>query len=194
MFRRAASGPPALFKKEASMLSNSNPIRQKEIDERIGRFADSFWGAFQMTENGKVKSTLLLYSFCLCWVFIAVYCGCYALLNPPLDRLLAGAPVPLVSLIEALVPSALGTALCCLVWLLPSDKRLLPAGYLWMALLLLACLAALMVLMGWENVPWILQFFGMFALAPILLGGGLSLLLYYRYWKKHPPRRKTGNA
>ena len=53
----------------------ANPIRQKEIDERVGKFADKFWGAFQMTENGRVKSTILLYSFCLCWVLLAVYGG-----------------------------------------------------------------------------------------------------------------------
>ena len=68
----------------------ADPIRQKEIDERVGRFADKFWGAFQMTENGKVKSTLLLYSFCLSWVLLAVYGGCFALFNPWLDGALQG--------------------------------------------------------------------------------------------------------
>ncbi len=54
----------------------ANPIRQKEIDERVGKFADKFWGAFQMTENGRVKSTILLYSFCLCWPFTAAASPC----------------------------------------------------------------------------------------------------------------------
>lgn len=158
----------------------ANPIRQKEIDERIGRAADSFWSAFQMTENGKVKSTLMLYSFCLCWVFLAVYVLCFALLNRPLDALLSGLPVAAVNLVEALVPAAAGTAVCCLTWLLPGDKRLLPAAYLWLALLVLACLITLIVLMGWQSAPLILQFFGMFTLAPLLLGLGSSMLLYRR--------------
>ena len=56
------------------MLSKgTNPIQEQEWNEKVTKAADSFWSAFQMTENGKVKSTLLLYSFCLCWVFIAVY-------------------------------------------------------------------------------------------------------------------------
>ena len=97
----------------------ANPIRQKEIDERIGKFADKFWGAFQMTENGRVKSTILLYSFCLCWV-------------------------------------------------------------------LLACLIALIVMMGLESMGLVLQFFGMFVLAPLALGLSSSLLAYYLYWKKRP--------
>ena len=164
----------------------ADPIRQKEIDERVGRFADKFWGAFQMTENGRVKSTILLYSFCLCWVLLALYGGCFALLNPWLDGLLQGMPVGLVTLVEALVPAVAGTAAAQLVWLLPGDKRLLPASYIWLALLLLACLIALIVMMGLESMGLVLQFFGMFVLAPLALGLSSSLLAYYLYWKKRP--------
>ena len=164
----------------------ANPIRQKEIDERIGKFADSFWGAFQMTENGRVKSTILLYSFCLCWVLLALYGGCFALFNPWLDGALQGLPVGLITVIEALVPAAAGTAVGFLAWLLPGDKRLLPASYIWLTLLMLACLIALMIMMGWGSAGLILQFFGMFVLAPLALGLGASLLAYYQYWKKRP--------
>ena len=167
----------------------ANPIRQKEIDERIGKFADKFWGAFQMTENGRVKSTILLYSFCLCWVLLALYGGCFALINPWLNALLtaSGTPIWLINLIEALAPAVAGTAVASLVWLLPGDKRLLPAGYVWLTLLLLACLIALLILMGWKSAGLVLQFFGMFVLAPLVLGLGSSLLAYYLYWKKRPP-------
>ena len=169
----------------------ANPIRQKEIDERVGKFADKFWGAFQMTENGRVKSTILLYSFCLCWVLLAVYGGCFALLNPWLDGLLSGSALPvwLISLVEALAPAAEGTAAASLVWLLPGDKRLLPAGYLWLTLLMLACLIALLILLKGEQGAQILalQFFGMFVLVPLIMGDGMSILLFYRYWKHKPP-------
>lgn len=164
----------------------ANPIRQKEIDERIGKAADSFWGAFQMTENGKVKSTLLLYSFCLCWVLLALYGGCFALFSPLLDGLKDSLPVTAVSVIEALVPAVVGTAVASLVWLLPGDKRLLPAAYIWLALLMLACLIALIVMMGLESAGLVLQFFGMFVLAPLALGLTASILAYTLYWKKRP--------
>ena len=68
---------------------------------------------------------------------------------------------------------------CCLV--------LSSAPVFWLALLLLACLIGLMILMGWESAGLVLQFFGMFALAPLALGLGFSLLAYYLYWKKRPP-------
>ena len=131
-----------------------------------------------------MKSTLLLYSFCLCWVFIAVYGAAFALLVTPLHGLIGGAPVLAVNLIEALVPAGLGTAVCALSWLLPGDKRLMPCAFLWVALLMLACLIALLIMLRGEATALVLQFFGMFVLAPVLLGGGSSMLLYYRYWKK----------
>ena len=173
------------------MLGKGNPIQESQIDEKIGRAADSFWSAFQMMENGKVKSTLMLYSFCLCWVFAAVYGAAIALLIGPLHALLAGAPVFLEHAVAALVPAVLGTAVCGLAWLLPGDKRKLPAAYLWLTLLMLACLIALLVLLGGERGAQILalQFFGMFVLVPLILGDGLSMLLFYRYWKNKPPVR-----
>ena len=171
------------------MLGKGNPIQESQIEERIGRAADSFWSAFQMMENGRVKSTLMLYSFCLCWVFAAVYGAAIALLIGPLHMLMAGSPVFLENLVTALVPAGLGTAVCCLTWLLPGDKRKLPAAYLWLTLLMLACLIALLILLKGEQGAQILalQFFGMFVLVPLIMGDGMSILLFYRYWKHKPP-------
>ena len=171
------------------MLGRGNPIQESQIDEKISRAADSFWSAFQMMENGRVKSTLMLYSFCLCWVFAAVYGAAIALLIGPLHMLMAGSPVFLENLVTALVPAVLGTAVCCLTWLLPGDKRKLPAAYLWLTLLMLACLIALLVLLKGEQGAQILalQFFGMFVLVPLIMGDGMSILLFYRYWKHKPP-------
>ncbi len=61
------------------MLGRGNPIQESQIDEKNSRAADSFWSAFQMMENGRVKSTLMLYSFRLCWVFAAVHGAAIAL-------------------------------------------------------------------------------------------------------------------
>lgn len=87
------------------------------------------------------------------------------------------------------MPGVLGTAVCALTWFLPGDKRKLPAAYCWLTLLMLACLIALLVLLRGEQGAQILalQFFGMFVLVPLILGDGLSILLFYRYWKHKPP-------
>ena len=171
------------------MLGRGNPIQESQIDEKNSREADSFWSAFQMMENGRVKSTLMLYSFCLCWVFAAVHGAAIALLIDPLHALMAGTPVFLENLVTALVPAALGTAICGLTWFLPGDKRKLPAAYLWLTLLMLACVIALLALLKGERGAQILalRFFGMFVLIPLIMGDGMSILLFYRYWKHKPP-------
>ena len=154
-----------------------NPIRESETDRKIEQAAERFWSAFQMTENGRVKSTLLLY---LCWVFFGVYGVAYAFLVPPVHALTAGWPILAVHLAEILVPSVLATALCGLTWLLPGDRRLLPATYLWMAALTIACLIAMLVIMNGEAAGLVLQFFALYTLAPLGLGGALSAFLYCR--------------
>ena len=91
------------------MLSKgTNPIQEQEWNEKVTKAAESFWSAFQMTENGKVKSTLLLYSFCLCWVFIAVYAALFVFLLDPLDALVSGAPGIVAHVVEAVVPALVG--------------------------------------------------------------------------------------
>ena len=158
------------------MLSKgTNPIKDQEWNEKVTKAADSFWSAFQMTENGKVKSTMLLYSFCLCWVFIAIYAASFAFLLDPLDALVSGAPGFVVHMVEAVVPALVGAVVCALPWPIIKDKRIIPASYTWIFLLSMACLIAMLVMMKDEPEArnLFLQFFVQAVPAPILLGGGL---------------------
>ena len=143
-----------------------------------------------MTENGRVKSTLLLYSFCLCWVFIAVYAASFAFLLDPLDALVSGAPGIVAHVVEAVVPAAV---VCVLPWPIIKDKRIIPASYTWIFLLSMACLIAMLVMMKDEPEArnLFLQFFVQAVPAPILLGGGLSAFLYSRYLKKPPAAKEA---
>ena len=178
------------------MLSKgTNPIKDQEWNEKVTKAADSFWSAFQMTENGKVKSTLILYSFCLCCVFIAVYFAAFAFLLDPLDALVSGAPKVVVYLVEALVPALVGTVVCALSWPLYKDKRLMLAAFIWIFLLAIACLIAMLILMKDEPEArgLFLQFFAQAVPAPVLLGGGLSAFLYSRYLK-NPPAVKEADS
>ena len=47
-------------------------LRRAEREKEQARRVESFWDAFRLTENGHVKSTLLLNSFCLSILFLAV--------------------------------------------------------------------------------------------------------------------------
>ena len=176
------------------MLSKgTNPIQEQEWNEKVTKAADSFWSAFQMTENGRVKSTLLLYSFCLCWVFIAVYAASFAFLLDPLDALVSGAPGIVAHVVEAVVPALVGAVVCVLPWPIIKDKRIIPASYTWIFLLSMACLIAMLVMMKDEPEArnLFLQFFVQAVPAPILLGGGLSAMLYQRYMKNPSAAEKA---
>lgn len=150
---------------------------------------ESFWQAFRLTENGKVKSTLLLNSFCLSVVFLGIYAAAFIFLVEPIHALISGGPPAVVNLVEAVVPALVGSVLCCLTWPLFREKRMLPATYLWLALLSLACLVTMMCMLWGERqaLGLFLQFFLLLVPAPVLLGLGMSGFLYYRHWKRRRP-------
>ena len=56
-------------------------LRRAEREKEQARRVESFWDAFRLTENGHVKSTLLLNSFCLSILFLAVYGAAFFLLT-----------------------------------------------------------------------------------------------------------------
>lgn len=155
-------------------------LKREERSRERGKKADRFWRAFLMTENGKVKSTLLLNSFCMSVVFFAIYVATFGFLVDPIHSLVSGLPVIVINLIEALVPALAGTAVCSLTWLIFKEKRMMLATYLWLTLLAVACFITLLVLLrgDGQSQKLFLQFFALFVPAPILLGGGVSIYLY----------------
>lgn len=175
------------------LRKGTNPIKDEEWNQKVTKAADSFWSAFQMTENGKVKSTLLLNSFCLCAVLIALYAVLFVFLIDPLHALTEELSPLVDNLVGALVPAVIGAAVGSLTWPLFKEKRTLPMAYLWMLVLALACLITMLVLLRGESQATMLflQFFVLFVPAPVLLGGGLSLFLYSRYLKRRPPAAGT---
>lgn len=79
-------------------------LRRAEREKEQARRVESFWDAFRLTENGHVKSTLLLNSFCLSILFLAVYGAAFFLLTDPIHAWLALAPRAVENLVSALAP------------------------------------------------------------------------------------------
>ncbi len=183
-------------------MSGKERLTEKEREEKRRERADRFWGAFQFTENGKPKSSLLVYTFSLSILFAAVYFLCYEgairLLTGPLSALPAWGS----NLIIALAASAAGAAACCLPHRFFRDKRLVFGGHLWLCGYAAAVLAVMLVLMGFtEGFGSFLVFFAWFILPPAAVGTGASAVLYRRdgaradqtdaepEWKKYVSRR-----
>ena len=102
------------------------------------------------------------------------------------------ASIMVVYLAESLVPAIAGTVVCGLTWLLFPDKRLVPAAYVWLALMALTVLITMMVLLEGESEARMLflHFFAMAVPAPLILGGIMSFFLYRRHLKTAPKAEK----
>ncbi|MEG1658363.1 MAG: hypothetical protein RR288_04820 [Oscillibacter sp.] len=173
---------------------NTDEWKQLKKEERTrdrAKRSQRFWRSFLFTENGTVKSTLLLNSFCLSVVCLVVYIAAFYVLIDLLHPLVAERSVFLINLVEAFVPALAGTAVCSLAWFLSKEKRLLPATYLWLTLMAVACFITMLVILGDDAQArgLFFQFFALFVPAPVLTGGALSFFLYLRYRKKRalPP-------
>ena len=156
-------------------------LHQAEREKERVRRADSFWNSFQMTENGHVKSTLLLNSFCLAILFVAVYAVVFFLLTDPIHAWFSDGPLLLENLVNALLPALLGTAVCGLFHFLCQPQTVL-AAYLWLLALALACLVTMLILLRDDGgaIRLFLQVFALLIPAPLLTGLGCSLWLFRR--------------
>ena len=140
----------------------------------------SFWDLFTMVENGRLKSTFLLYSFALALVFLVVYAVAFALLTDPVHALLAPVHEGLSAVMECLVPALVTTLAALGCQRLAQDKRLAPAAYLWLAVAAIAL--TVIVMTALEPADWgmLLSLAGQIAFVPILMGGVWTLLIALR--------------
>ena len=176
--------------------------KNADAETRRKERADRFWGAFLFTENGKPKSSLLVYTFCLSFVFAAVYVVCYEGAIRLLTEPTAAWPAWGSNLLISAAASLAGAALCCLPHRFFRDKRLVFGGHLWLALYALAVLVTMLILLGGtEGTSAFLAMFGWFVAIPVALGAAVSGWLYRRdhhveepaepepEWKKYVNRR-----
>lgn len=151
----------------------------------LRRKLDNFWSGLFLTPEGKPKSAMLLYSFCLCLLFFAVYLTLYLVFIDIIEGWLGGAP-RLNQIVQAIVPALLGTVVCCALSFIPMDKRLVPVAYLWLVLFAVAVLIAMAIMLAGDGESFKIFFalFAQTALPSLVFGVLLSELLYWRKRKK----------
>lgn len=175
--------------------------RKQERKEKWKKREQSFWKTFLFTEDGKPKSGLLIYTFCLSFVFLGVYIGAFYLTIDALALPLAALPAVLGNLIQSLLAGALGTGAGVLLHLLLPDKRLVLGTHLWLVLYIAASgITLCLMLQEWGAIWAMLTFALWFALIPVGMGTLAAFLLYRRdyrksrgeeapEWKKYTDRR-----
>ena len=144
----------------------------------------TFWDMFTLVENGKIKSTFLLYAFALSFVFLAAYGLAFVLLIDPIEHLFAGISPALAGALECLVPSALGTAICLLCQKAARNKALAPAAFGFLAVAFLAFGGLTLSALEAGEYVFFYTLFLQIALVPLLMGGGATCYVWRRQVKE----------
>ena len=154
---------------------------------KLSRWIDHACRVIFLTEDGRPKSPVLLYSFLLALLFLIVSFALYSFGIDALENLFAGASPAVRNVMETVLPGLLSGLICPLLILaIRKDKKLVVNAYVWLAVMfaMVAVLAvfycdwsagfkeglfdygAFMRIWGWPNV------------VTILVGGWVSWFLY----------------
>ena len=160
--------------------------RRKARKEKWQKAEKSFWKSFLMTEDGKPKSGLLIYTFCLSFVFLGLYIIAFWFAIEELTQPLSALPPVLGNLIQSLTVGAVGAGLSALLHILLPDKRLAFGTHLWLAVYVIASIITLAILLEvWDTIAVMLVFAFWFAVIPLAIGLTVTYLLYRKDYK--PP-------
>ena len=175
--------------------------RKKARKEKWAKREKSFWKAFLFTEDGKPKSGLMTYTFCLSLVYVVLYIAAFNFAIEWLTPVTAAWPVLAGNLAQSLAVGAAAALISFVLHRLFSDKRIMFGCHLWLAGYgVLVCVSMLVILRDQEAFGAFLHFFLWFMLVPVLLGLVITFLLYRRDyvspqkaedapWKKYTQRR-----
>ncbi len=163
--------------------------QKKERKEKWAKREKSFWKAFLFTEDGKPKSGLMVYTFCLSIVFVLLYIGAFNLIINWLSPVTAEWPVFAGNLVQSLAAGVVGVLAALILHRIFSEKRLMLGTYLWLVgYILLVSVSMIFMLGDWEAFVAFLHFFAWFAVIPVILGLIVSYFLYRRDYV--PPKRE----
>lgn len=179
-------------------MKTNNTVPPK--NEKKKSKADRFWESFLFTENGRPKSSLMIYTFCLSFVFLAVYVVCFLLMISLQVKLLSSLAVFASNAIVSILASAIGVLICCIPHRFMQDKRLVFGAHLWLLLYAIASLITMLIMLNGEATNVLLVFFGWFVAIPLAVSLPVTAYLYRRdhhpkqsepepEWKKYVNRR-----
>ena len=164
--------------------------RRKERKEKWAKAEKSFWKSFLMTEDGKPKSGLLIYTFCLSFLFVGLYILTFFYFIDWLTPILESFSPVLSNLVVSAAVSAIGILAGALLHRFLRDKRLFFGTYLWLTVYLVAVLITmLLMLRGTGGTEAFLYFFLWFMVIPVLSGLLVSFLLFRKDY--HPETRQA---
>ncbi len=165
---------------------------------KLSRKIDEICRVVFLTEEGKPKSTTLIYSFSLALLFVAVILVCYMLLIDPIELGLVNSPVWIRQVLEYLVPGLLSAVICtALSFAFRKRERmgLVAAAYTWVDVIVVIMVVTMMFTV--DSSDWGTEYalFMVVAGIPMLLSAVLGTVgsqLVYRGRKASYDRRMKG--
>jgi hypothetical protein len=134
------------------------------------------------SKTRKRKSPVALYSFFMALAFFCIFGVIYWKWIDFLSANVYTSNTVTTALLQSLLVSAAGTAVCCLGFLLP-DKRLVPGGFTGLAVLL-GMFCAGISLLDADARGMMLQVTAAFGLCPVLVGNAVVWPLYLLVFRR----------
>ena len=128
--------------------------------------------SFFIDRFNRRKSPIALAAFGAAVLYLVIFGVLYGLLAGPLYRAVSLSTPAATTAVHSLIIAAIGTAVCCLLFLL-KDKRVAPYGFCGLAVALCMFYAAAFLLEGLarSNMLYLITAYG---LAPVLVGNAVT--------------------
>lgn len=164
---------------------------QSSFEKKLIKIKESsFWDAFRFTKDGRFKSTLLIYSFTLSFVFIAIYGAAYWLLIDPLEfGLRPYLGTHMRTLAESFIPAVLGTLVCCIFHFTSHEKKMVLFTYGWIIVYVVVLWAFSFVTFTPQEME-IVHMLALRFLVPPLSTGIIGAALLYAHHRRNDPFRR----
>ena len=130
------------------------------------------------------KSPIALVAFGMALAYCLLFGALYALLAEPLYYTIALPSLFLTNAAHSLIVAVIGTALCCLLFLL-KDKRIAPSGFAGLLVILCMFYAGSMMQQP-ENRSIMLPVITTYGLAPVLVGNAVTWPIYLKFKRANP--------
>ena len=146
--------------------------------ERSGfqRKIDNICRVVFLTEEGKPKSTTLIYSFSLSLLFVAILLVCYWLLLDPLENAFSESPVIVRNIVEYLVPAIVGCLPCvALSFAFKEKMNVVPAAFTWVGIIALIMIISMIFMV--DKSDWATEYALFMAIVgiPMLLSATIGI-------------------
>lgn len=168
-------------------------MANKKEQSKFSRKVDAFCRGLFLTEEGKPKSAVLLYSFCMSLLFFLFYLGadaaCVSLLKDAFPETNV-----FTNVIEYLLPGTVAGIVCvCFCFLFREKKNIVSSAFIWLCAMTLTAMIVMLFLCDPADGMFEYRFFLLIVVLPFLVFlavGTAGTQWLVRRWRKKQQEEK----